>query len=51
MNCQCVVVGVDKFYEERTNVHDEEKSGRPSIITNELIQSVHEFMNKDRCMT
>lgn len=46
MNCQCVVVGVDKFFEERANVHDEEKSGRPSMITNGLIESVDEFIKK-----
>ncbi|GFY21781.1 HTH_48 domain-containing protein [Trichonephila clavipes] len=31
---------VRKFKDERTNVHDEERSGRSSIITNQLSQAV-----------
>ncbi|GFX84979.1 HTH_48 domain-containing protein [Trichonephila clavipes] len=31
---------VRAFKDGRTNVHDEERSGRPSVITHELIQKV-----------
>jgi hypothetical protein len=28
------------FKDGRTNVHDEERSGRPSVVSNDLVQSV-----------
>jgi hypothetical protein len=31
----------------RTNVHDEERSGRPSVVSDDLVQSVYEKSVKD----
>jgi hypothetical protein len=30
------------FEDGRTNVHDEERSGRPSVMSDDLVQSVHQ---------
>jgi hypothetical protein len=35
------------FKDGRTDVHDEERSGRPSVVINDLVQSVHQKSVKD----
>lgn len=35
----------------RTNVHDEERSGRPSIVTDEIVSKVDEKIKEDRRFT
>lgn len=40
-----------RFKNGRTNVHDEEKSGRPSIVTDELVASVNEMIRSNRRFT
>ncbi|KAG8304852.1 hypothetical protein J6590_084554 [Homalodisca vitripennis] len=32
----------------RTNIHDEERSGRPSVITDDLLQKVDSFKYQSR---
>ncbi|XKL62660.1 hypothetical protein PGB90_002493 [Kerria lacca] len=39
-----------KFDTRRTNVHNEEKSGRLSIINEEIIDKIHEIILDDRRM-
>ncbi|GFV27142.1 HTH_48 domain-containing protein [Trichonephila clavipes] len=36
-----------QFKNGRINVHDEEKSGRPSIVTYELVAKVHETIREN----
>lgn len=40
-----------RFKEGQTNVHDEERSGRPSIITEQLVESVKEKILGDHRVT
>ncbi|XKL67149.1 hypothetical protein PGB90_010569 [Kerria lacca] len=40
-----------RFQEGKTNLHDENRSGRPSIITEELVNSVQEHILNDRRLT
>lgn len=40
-----------QFKNGRTNVHDEEKSGRPSIVTDELVAKVDEKVRENRRFT
>ncbi|GFT29082.1 uncharacterized protein TNCV_3587151 [Trichonephila clavipes] len=40
--------GVRKFKDGRTNVHDEERSGQPSIITQELMPAVETKIREKR---
>ncbi|GFX40649.1 HTH_48 domain-containing protein [Trichonephila clavipes] len=40
-----------QFKNGRTNVHDEEKSGRPSIVTDELVAKVDEKISENRRFT
>jgi hypothetical protein len=35
------------FKDGRTNVHDEERSGQPSIVSDDLVQSVDQISVKD----
>jgi transposase len=35
------------FKDELTNVHDEEQSGRPSVVSEDLVQSVDQKFVKD----
>ncbi|GBM13458.1 hypothetical protein AVEN_40401-1 [Araneus ventricosus] len=39
---------VRSFKAGRTNVHDKEKSGRPSVITEDLVQKVDGKVREDR---
>ncbi|GFV87717.1 uncharacterized protein TNCV_780011 [Trichonephila clavipes] len=42
---------VRKFKDERTNVHVGERSGRPSVITNDLMQAVETKISENRRFT
>jgi transposase len=39
------------FNEGRTNIHDEERSGRPSLITEDLKKQIDEQIRQDRRST
>jgi hypothetical protein len=39
------------FKDERTNVHDEERSGRPSVVSDDLVQSVDQKICERHCFT
>ena len=39
------------FNEARTNVHDEERSGRPTVMNEELTQNVDEELSRKRRFT
>ncbi|XP_039618307.1 protein GVQW3-like, partial [Polypterus senegalus] len=47
---QHVYKWVRSFKEGRTDTHDEEKSGRPSLVSEELLQQVDEKIRSDRCV-
>jgi len=51
MNRQNVTKWVRQFKEERTNVLDEERSGRPSLVTEEFLEKVDSFVRSDRHLT
>jgi transposase len=40
MNQQNVMKWCHKFYEGRTDVHDEQRSGRPSLISDDFLQKI-----------
>lgn len=40
-----------RFKDGRTNVHDEGKSGRPSILTDELVDNVNAKIRENRRFT
>lgn len=42
---------VKEFKEGRTDTHDEERSGRPSVVLEELVQQVNEKIRSDRRVT
>jgi len=42
---------VRMFNEGRENVHDEARSGRPSLVNDDLVRKVHERMCDDRHFT
>ncbi|GFY19679.1 HTH_48 domain-containing protein [Trichonephila clavipes] len=42
---------VKKFKDRRTNVHDEERSGRLSVITDDLMQAVETKIRENRRFT
>ncbi|GFW35226.1 HTH_48 domain-containing protein [Trichonephila clavipes] len=42
---------VRKFKDGRTNIHDEEHSSRPSVITDDLMQAVETKIHKIRRFT
>ncbi|GBN64805.1 hypothetical protein AVEN_103678-1 [Araneus ventricosus] len=42
---------VRAFEDSRTKVYDEERSGRPSVITEDLVQKVHGKVRDDRSLT
>lgn len=42
---------VREFKNGRTNVHDEERSGRPSVITDDLVAAVESKIREDRRFT
>ena len=39
------------FKNDRTNVHDEERSGRPTIVTDELVAKINEKIHENRRFT
>ncbi|XP_015376093.1 PREDICTED: putative uncharacterized protein FLJ37770 [Diuraphis noxia] len=51
MNRQNVTKRVREFREGRMSVHNEERSGRPSFVTDDFIQKVEQFIQEDRCLT
>ena len=42
---------VHLFKEGRENVHDEARSGRPSLVNDDLVRKVHERVRDDRRFT
>jgi len=42
---------VRMFNEGRENVHDEARSGRPSLVNDDLVRKVNERVRDDRCFT
>ncbi|KMQ86065.1 hypothetical protein RF55_15067 [Lasius niger] len=51
MNRQNVAKWCREFKAGRSNVHDEERSGRPSVVTDKLIQKIEEKIHFDRSLT
>lgn len=51
MTCSKVFKWVKEFKEGRTDTHDEERSGRPSVVSEELVQQVDEKIRSDRRVT
>ena len=39
------------FKNGRTNVHDEEQSGLPTTVTDELVAKINEKIHENRCFT
>jgi transposase len=39
------------FRNGRTNVHDDERSGRPSVVNDDLVQSVNKKIRENRRFT
>ena len=39
------------FNEGRENVQDEARSGRPSLVNDDLVRKVNEIVCDDRCFT
>ncbi|GFW40221.1 HTH_48 domain-containing protein [Trichonephila clavipes] len=46
-----LVISQAKFKNGQTDVHDEEKNGRPSIVTDELVAKVDETIRENRRFT
>ena len=42
---------VRAFKDGRTNVHDEERSGRPSVVNEDLVQKVNEKVRENSSCT
>jgi len=42
---------VRMFNEGRENVHDEARSGRPSLVNDDLVRKVNKRVRDDRCFT
>jgi len=42
---------VRMFNEGRENVHDEARSGRPSLVNDDLVRKVKERVRDNRCFT
>ncbi|XP_025156228.1 uncharacterized protein LOC112588985 [Harpegnathos saltator] len=51
MNRQNVTKWIRSFKEGRTDTHDEERNGRPSVISENLVQQVEEKVRDDRRVT
>jgi transposase len=51
MNRQSVTKWCCEFSEVRTDVHDERRSGRPSLISDDLLQEIEEEMRANRRVT
>ena len=41
----------EQFTEGRTNVHNEDRSGRPSLVTLEVMESVRQAILQNQCFT
>jgi transposase len=39
------------FKDEQTNVHDEEQSGQPSAVSDDLVQSIDQKIRERLCFT
>jgi hypothetical protein len=51
MNCHNVTKWCCEFSEGRTDVHDEQRSGRPSLISDDLLQEIEGETCANRRMT
>jgi transposase len=51
MNRQNVAKWCPEFNAGRTDVHDEQRTGRPSLINDNLVQKVEENIRADRSVT
>jgi hypothetical protein len=51
MNRQNVAKWCGEFEAGRSDIHDEIMSGRPSIVTDEIIQKIDENIHVDRRLT
>jgi transposase len=50
MNRQNVAKWCHEFNAGRTDVHDEQRTGKPSLMNSDLIQKVEVIINADRCV-
>jgi hypothetical protein len=51
MNWQNVTKWCREFFEGRTNVHNEQRISRPSLISDDLLQEIEGEICANRCMT
>jgi transposase len=51
MNLQIVMKWCPEFCEGRTDVHDERRKVRPSLITDELLQKIEGEIKTNQCRT
>jgi transposase len=51
MNRQNVMKWCRKFSEGRTDVHDEQRNGRPSLISDDFLQEIEGEINANRRVT
>ena len=51
MNLQNVTKWCREFSEGRTDVHDEQRNGRPSLISDELLQEIEGEIRSNRRVT
>jgi transposase len=51
MNRQNVAKWCGEFNAGRTDIHDEQMTGRPSLVNDDLVQKVGENIHVDRCVT
>jgi histone-lysine N-methyltransferase SETMAR len=51
MNLQNVTKWCREFSEGRTDVHDEQRSGRPSLISDDFLQEIEGDICANRCVT
>lgn len=51
MTCQHVTKWIKLFKEGSTGTHDEDRSGRPSVILENRVQQIKEKVCNDHCVT
>ena len=51
MNRQNVTKWCREFFEGRTDVHEEQRSGRPSLFSDDIFQEIEGEICANRCMT
>ena len=51
MNRKNVTKWFREFSEGRTDVHDEQRSGRPSLISDEILEEIEGEIRTNRCVT